>query len=101
MQRSRIATSNPHPMPASMTKVQRKMARCALGLPNSQRRSYRNRYVAPYCPGVYDDWLRMEAAGLAERGAEVSGLVRFWLTPAGAALALDPGETLDPEDFPA
>ncbi|ORE90219.1 hypothetical protein ATO13_23326 [Stappia sp. 22II-S9-Z10] len=57
-----------------MTRTQKRLARHALGLPNSTGRSYRNRYLAPYCPGPYDDWLSMVAAGLAEQhGRERSG----------------------------
>ena len=84
-----------------MTPAQKRLARGALGLPNSTGRSYRNRYLTPYCPGPYDDWLRMVAAGLAEQhGRDRGGSVWFSLTRSGALAALEPGETLNPEDFP-
>lgn len=84
-----------------MTPHQIALARSALGLPNSRNRSYRNTYVAPICPGPYDDWMRMVDNGDAER-ARVShqGTMRFWLTPKGAKAALQEGERLCPEDFP-
>jgi hypothetical protein len=85
-----------------MTPTQRRLARHALGLPNSRRCSYRNRFIAAYAPGAYDEWCRMEDAGLAERSRNIrdSATVRFWLTESGARAALNPGETLCPEDFP-
>jgi len=85
-----------------MTPTQRLLARHALGLPNRRKRSYRNRYVAAYIPGgEFDQWSAMESAGWAERGAfRPDRTARFWLTPEGARLALEPGESLDPEDFP-
>ena len=86
-----------------MTPQQRKLARHALGLPNLHKQSYRNRFFASYAPGGdYDQWAKMEDAGLAERAA-VSGdgkRYSFWLTEKGARLALDVGERLCPEDFP-
>jgi len=48
----------------------------------------------------------MAEAGLADHGVlhTPAGfkhqMRRFWLTRAGAEAALDPGETLCPEDFP-
>lgn len=86
-----------------MTPAQKRLARHALGLPNSTGRSYRNRYLASYCPGPYDDWQRMADAGLAAREKRVTrpdNCVWFWLTRSGALAALEPGETLNPEDFP-
>lgn len=88
-----------------MTPKQRKLARHALGLPNRDRRSYRNRFVAAYAPGDYDEWAKMVDAGLAEchgtyQRTAGANAVAFWLTHAGARAALEPGESLDPEDFP-
>ena len=88
-----------------MSPNQRKLARHALGLPNARGISYRNRYVAvrrsAYSPGVYDEWSKMVEAGLAERASAMLGSQgRWWLTPEGAQMALDPGERLCPEDFP-
>lgn len=87
-----------------MTPNQRKMARHALGLPNPRMCSYRNRFVATCAPGDYDEWCKMADAGLAKSGTMwrngSRATVSFWLTDAGAKAALDPGESLDPEDFP-
>jgi hypothetical protein len=84
------------------TPAERKLARHALGLPNARNRSYRNRYVCSYAPGAYDQWHDMLEAGLADADIIRGGLRqrRFWLTREGAEAALDPGETLCPEDFP-
>lgn len=84
-----------------MNTAQRRMARHALGLPNLRGRSYRNRYVLTYKPTTsFNQWDDMVNAGEAERTKPIRGQVRFWLTAVGAKAALDPGETLDPEDFP-
>lgn len=86
-----------------MTPQQKELARHALGL-SVNSKSYRNRFVAGEGHPDYPDWLAMVAAGEARRrdGRKLpfGGDDLFWLTPAGAALALSPGETLDPEDFP-
>ena len=86
-----------------MSLLERRLARHALGLPNFRGRSYRNRFVVSYAPGrTYPAWDRMVDKGWAEQSARViGGTCWFWLTREGAELALDPGETLDPEDFPA
>ncbi len=85
-----------------MTDEQREEARHALGLPNARKRSYRNRYVCPEDNAV---WSAMVAARWAAMRPAASvpfgGSAIFYLTRAGAELALDDGETLDPEDFPA
>jgi len=84
-----------------ITDSQRQLARHALGLPNKQRRSYRNRYHATMGGEKHKAWLDMVNAGLAtywpQRGSRVD---LFTLTIVGASLALLPGESLDPEDFP-
>lgn len=81
-----------------MTPRQRKLARHALGLPNRNRQTYRNRFLAG---GEHADWRAMEAAGLAEADTTGgAGLTWFWLTRAGAETALDEGERLCSEDFP-
>jgi len=85
-----------------MTPAQRELARHALGLPNQARRSYRNRYFANAGGACAEQWQAMVAAGEAERGEtgrRVSSL-HFQLTRKGAELALDPRESLCPEDFP-
>lgn len=82
--------------------AQIELARHALGLPNRNHTSYRNRFVAG--GGHYDhgDWLAMTDAGLAERfsTALYGGADLFMLTRTGAEAALRPGESLDAEDFP-
>lgn len=85
-----------------MNERQIKLARHALGLPNKAMRSYRNRFVAGPGHTDYADWAAMVEEKSAKRlksgGFGESTL--FYLTRAGAALALMQGETLDPEDFP-
>jgi hypothetical protein len=76
---------------------QRRLARHALGLPNDMRRSYRNRF---YAIAGHSEWGAMVTAGLAEASEAAHGMQWFGLTRAGAAVALDRGETLCPEDFP-
>lgn len=78
----------------------RDLARHALGLPNRRKRSYRNHFVSSTDP----HWERLVATGLAtvRRSVEAAGgMHTYRLTRAGAEAALDPGERLDPEDFPA
>lgn len=87
-----------------LTPAQRDLARHALGLPNDRKRSYRNSFVAGAGHSDYADWQAMVDAGLATKrdGSTVpfGGDDLFRLTPRGAVAALDPGEQLDPEDFP-
>lgn len=85
-----------------MTPTQRKLARHALGLKDGQLQSFRNRYYAYESTPTGRSWLAMIKAGEATAEAVVTGrsLRLFQLTQHGALLALDPGETLDPEDFP-
>lgn len=84
---------------AVMNAHERDLARHALGLPNRRKRSYRNHFVCTTDPL----WERMVGAGIAtvRRSAEAGGMHTYRLTPAGAEAALEPGERLDPEDFPA
>ena len=82
-----------------MTKTQRNLARHALGLPNRQRRSYRNRYAASPQTDENRQWLFMVVAGWAEL-EQSAQLMHYRLTPEGARLALNSGDKLDPEDFP-
>lgn len=87
-----------------MTPEQKALARHALGLPNAARTSHRNRFVTG--PGCVDfhHWMDMVDAGLARRRCGTTlpfgGDDLFRLTRAGADQALEPGEQLDPEDFP-
>lgn len=84
-----------------MTPEQRKLARHALGLdnPNAKGRSYRNRYYAGRGHEAWGTLHEMVGQGWMNL-VDVGGRSMFWLTMVGAKLALDPGETLDPEDFP-
>lgn len=87
-----------------MTPEQRRLARHALGLPNDYRRSYRNRYIIGSKGGGYTVWMRMVRDGNAVRerfGAHKENRFLFRLTPQAATSALENGETLDREDFPA
>jgi hypothetical protein len=83
---------------ADVTPTQIKLARHALGLPNDQKRSYRNRYFTPIGSRAYVEWCDMVADGMA-RGKEDGSRAFFWMTLEGAIEASEPGETLDMEDF--
>ena len=89
-------------MTASMTKRQIELARHALGLPNERNRSYRNLFCAMPSlleGGKYMEWSGLVASGLATM--QPGGTLDFfYLARAGAEMALLPGESLDPEDFP-
>ena len=85
-----------------MTPAQRELARHALGLPNANGKSFRNRYFTPAHGHVTEQWREMVAAGEAEGGtpARRMATIFFRLTRKGAEQALDPGECLCFEDFP-
>jgi hypothetical protein len=83
-----------------MSPKQRELARHALGLPNERGQSYRNRYYAGPGHHAYEHWRAMIEAGDADRQARGASDL-FWLTDKGARAALDKGERLCPEDFPA
>ena len=87
-----------------MTPQQIELARHALGLPNKQRKSYRNRFVTGPGHTDYDNWMAMTASGDARRrdgkSLPFGGSDMFWLTRQGAEKALLPKEKLCPEDFP-
>ena len=84
-----------------MTVEQRELARHALGLPNRNKTSYRNRYV---CNESHPVWSELVRLGLATmRPAHTvpfGGCALFYLTEDGAKLALDKGEKLCREFFP-
>lgn len=87
-----------------LTVEQRELARHALGLDGQRKQSYRNHFVTG--PGSTDHpaWMQMVKAGLAWRrtgSVLTGGDDLFGLTMSGAMLALDKGEALDREDFPA
>jgi hypothetical protein len=80
-----------------MSDSQRMMARHALGLPSKKRVSYRNIYVSF---GPMEGWEDIVKRGLATLTTE-GQTYRYALTRPGAEMALDDGESLDPEDFPS
>lgn len=85
-----------------MNEIQKQIARHALGLPNKNKKSYRNGYATYASMSQYLEWSDMVAKGLAVQSKQpvpTSGIITFHLTEAGALLALESGETLDPEDF--
>lgn len=87
----------------TMTPAQIELARHALGLPNKRRHSYRNHFTAGIGHPDFANWIDMTVKGYARRWINsrlAGGDDMFWLTPEGARLALQPGETLDAEDFP-
>lgn len=84
-----------------MTPDQIELARHALGLTGGRSRSYRNRYLSALGGETEAAWSALVSTGHAERGAGTSTGVWFYLTRAGAEAVLRPGESLDPEDFPA
>lgn len=90
-----------------MTDRQCQIARHMLGLGNAKR-SYRNRFFAGEGHHDYPTLVEMESAGLVVRRAPLRVGSDMWLrddawhlTRAAAESVLLPGETLDPEDFPA
>ena len=93
-----------------MTPEQRKLAHHALGLPNKTNRSYQNYYSVREVMPAHAVWDSMVKTGWSEIVAKYSldflsnsPTLRghmFRLTRAGALLALDEGESLNPEDFP-
>ena len=85
-----------------MTPTQIELARHALGLPNSQRRSYRNYFTAGPHHRDFADWADMVSAGdaITEKRDDFGGDHLFWLTLTGARKATVPGEEIDYSDFP-
>ena len=83
-----------------MTETQKKLARHALGLPNKQNTSYRNRFcTGPGCTD-YPEWQAMVATGDAvERtGPLWGGDSMFYLTLKGALAVRGPKEHISRED---
>lgn len=80
-----------------MNKEQKRLARHALGLPNKKNKSYRNYFYCLSDKGVdFDNWMAMAQMKIATK---LKGANTFILTWKGAHLALEPGESLNPEDF--
>lgn len=87
-----------------MTPTQRDLSRHALGLDGRRRQSYRNHFVTGEGCADHVEWMAVVDAGHAWRraGNELTGGDDlFRLTRAGAELALNPHERLDPTDFAA
>lgn len=83
-----------------MTPVQRDLARHALGLDGRHTQSWRNYFVSGEGSTDHPLWMAMVEAGHATRrnGSILTGGDDFFrMTRAGAELALDPGETLNPD----
>lgn len=83
-----------------MTKEQRELGRHALGLPNKQRTTYRNHFIAGATHDDYAEWMAMVSDGNATRGdpSELTGGdYVFCLTMAGAKLCLNLNEHLGRE----
>lgn len=76
------------------------LMRHALGLPNAQKCSYRNRYAAARGTRQHELLMVLVAAGLASVSSLSASLDNFALSREGAEDALSPGERLDREDFP-
>lgn len=84
-----------------MTPEQIKLARHALGLPNDQKRSYRNRYFATVGTDIEERWDDLVHQGLAHRQRQDGARTTFFcLSERGARRAIDSTESLCPEDFP-
>jgi hypothetical protein len=82
-----------------LTRLERDLARYALGLSDYRKTSTRNYFIA-YRESEYDKiWMGLVARGLAESQELYSGYRRFSLTRAGAELAIYPYETLRKADF--
>lgn len=86
-----------------LDRLERDMARHALGLPNRERTSYRNHFVTDREGADGRVWMRMVEKGAAtvRKGSPLTGGDDlFRLTHAGAMAALNRPEKLCPEDFP-
>ena len=83
-----------------MTEAQTKLARHALGLPNKQNTSYRNRFCTGPGSADYPEWQAMVAEGDAvERtGPLWGGDSMFYLTLKGALAVRGPKEHISRED---
>lgn len=85
-----------------MTPEQRRIARHALGLRGVRRISFRNFFIANQGCLDLPDLEGMVSAGAMIEFEAPAGLTSryFKLTRSGAQMALEPDESLDPEDFP-
>lgn len=79
---------------ASVTDVQKQLARHALGLPNTSRTSYRRYFISPVGTDSHTEWTLMVLAGDATKpNSPRSDL--FLVTRQGAEAVLLPGEQLE------
>lgn len=86
-----------------MTPIQRDLGRHALGLDGRHNQSWRNHFITGEGSTDYPHWVAMVEAGWATRqkGSVLTGGDDFFrLTRAGAELALNRGESLNPDAFP-
>ena len=83
-----------------MNDIQRKLARHALGVPNKQNKSYRNRYCTGPSRVDYAEWEAMVAEGDAVKrdGPLWGGDSMFYLTLKGALAVREPKEHISRED---
>jgi len=84
-----------------MTPKQKELVRHALGF-DAQRKSYRNRYHATHNSPDHKAWVAMVAQGWAEVYDTQApfGMTCFVVTRKAAIAVMEPGESLDHEDFP-
>ena len=83
-----------------MNEKQKHMARGALGLRDGKKKSYRNRFFVNTTGDLYPEWVDLQEKGMAVGRPAYKGMYYFFLTLKGAQAALEPGESLDEEDFP-
>jgi hypothetical protein len=83
-----------------MTEAQTKLARFALGLPNKQNTSYRNRFCTGPGSGDYPELQAMVAEGdaIERTGPLWGGASMFHLTLKGALAVCGPQEHISRED---
>lgn len=85
-----------------MNERQKELARHALGLPNKQKMTYRNHFVAGSGHPDFHDWLEMTSRGEAamRTGRAMSGGDPiFYVTPLGLTLAVDLREKVGREEL--
>jgi hypothetical protein len=83
-----------------MTDAQKRLARHALGFPNKQNTSYRNRYCIHPGSAGYVEWESMVAQGdaLKRTGLLWDGADMFHLTLKGALAAREENENISREN---
>lgn len=83
-----------------MTNIQKHLARHALGFPNKQNTSYRNRFCTGPGSTDYLEWQALVAEGdaIEHKAALWGGDSMFYLTLKGALAVRSPKEHLSRED---